>query len=135
MSCIDNTVSVVDSKIDMGNERMLVLVSESKAINTSISAMQASLHTSNSMAHSIKQDLHTALPQKEDIRDLTTATQRTMDLVVAGSEKADIQHHSVTTKLDMLLRMHGVLDSQSGNKLNEGQLVCHSTPLACIGQH
>lgn len=64
MSCIDNTVNVVNSKVDKSNENLLVLVSGSKAMNTSISAMQESLHTSNTMTYSIKQDLHAVLPRK-----------------------------------------------------------------------
>ncbi|ROW11627.1 hypothetical protein VMCG_01293 [Cytospora schulzeri] len=102
MSCIDKTVSVVDSKVNNNKRDMLVLLSESKATNTSISGMKASLDTSNATAASIKQDLHTVLPQKADIRDLTTVTQRTLDSVVISSERTEQHYSTLATTLSAL---------------------------------
>lgn len=81
---------------------MLALVLASKATNTSISAIQASLDAGNTTADSIKRDLHAVLPQKEDIRDLMTVTQRTMNSVFTGSEKTEQQYSTLAITLSAL---------------------------------
>lgn len=148
MSGIDNTVSLVNSKVEKSNENILVLVSESKATNTYISAMQTSLHTNNMMTTSIKQDLHTVLPQKQDIRDLVTVTQQTMDSVVTGSENTQQQYTALMNTLLAMRRqseleeasmrrieanigqileakVFNVMGRQNGSELAHRQMVCH----------